>query len=107
MSMLDRAKILFGAGQNFAHITHQAVAIFAVRAVKLLDKVEITQVMTIENHVIRAFDLGDAVNRKAGELVKADEQVKQHHRENHAVDDGACDQVLRAVGDQPAEEIVL
>ncbi len=107
VGMLDRTEIGFGARQNFAHVAHQPVAVFTVEAVEFLDEIEVLQLGPVIHQVVAAAHLGDAVNRKAAPLVKTHAQVQQHQRKNHAVDDGAGDQVLRPIGHQPAEEVLL
>src|SRR5450830_63206 len=103
-SMLDRAKILFRAPYDLADIGDQAVAIGAVGAMKLLNEVEVAQLLAVEHDVVATAHLGDAVYRKTGGLVKAHTQVQHDHWHDHAVDDGSGDQVLRPVRHQPTEK---
>jgi hypothetical protein len=102
--MLDRAKILFGAGDDCAAIGDQPGAVGAIRAVEFFDDVQVSEMLAVENDVIGALHLANPVDRKTAGLVKTDAQVDQQQRKRHAVDDWAGQQVLRAVGEQPIRQ---
>ena len=57
--MLDWAPILFGAAGNLASISDDAVGITAIGTVQRLEPVEVGQMMTVENDIIRPLDLRD------------------------------------------------
>jgi len=63
--------------------------------------------LAVIHDVVATAHLGDAVDRKASELIKAHTPVQNEHRKYHAVDDGSGEQVLRPVGHQPTEKIVF
>ena len=105
--VLDRTEILLGARQDLGHVSHQPVGIFAIGAVNLLDPVEITEVVAVKYQVVAAPHPGDAIDRKAGPLVDADEGIEHDERNRHAVDERPGDQVLRPVDHQPAQKTFL
>lgn len=105
--VLDGAKILLGAGQDFRHVGHQAVAVFAVGAVEFLDGIEVAQVPPVKHQVVAAPHAGNAVDRKADPLVQAHAGVEHQERKDHAVDQRPGDQVLRPVFYQPAQHAGL
>ena len=103
--MFDRAEILFSSGDHFSYIGNHAVAVCAVGTVEFFDKIQVIELLPVVENVVAAFHLFDAVDRKAGQLIKRHEEIRDQQRNDHRVNNRAGDQVLRAVGDQPAKEI--
>ncbi|MCX7257657.1 MAG: hypothetical protein NTZ64_13285 [Polaromonas sp.] len=63
--------------------------------------------MPIKHDVVGAPHSGNAVNRKTAPLVKTDAHIEHQQRKNHCVNNRAGYQILRAIGDQPAKEILF
>src|SRR5450830_422964 len=63
--------------------------------------------LPIKNDVISTAYFFNAVNWKAGHLIKTDEQICNDEWNNHPINNWSCNQVLRAVGNQPAKKIPL
>src|SRR3990167_3811584 len=95
--MFDGAEVLLGARDDFGQGRHQPGAIGAVFAVETLDEIEIAEVVPVEHDVISTPDLGNAINWKAARLIESDQQVHHGKRDDHRVNDGSGDQVLRAL----------
>src|SRR4051794_2016215 len=91
--VFDRTPILLGTARNLAGISDKAIAIGAICAIYLLKQVEISQVVSIEDQIVAAFDLFDAVDRKADRLVHGDEHIQQYEGYYQGVDDGGRDYV--------------
>src|SRR4249920_3225534 len=105
--VLDGAEVLLGSRDDLADVGDHSGAIGTVGAMKFLDEVEVFEMLPVKHDVVSAPDLGNAVNRKTGRLIKADAQIGNRQRDDHAVNDRPGDQVLWTVNDQPAEETRL
>ena len=75
-SMLDGAKILFSARNNFTHIRNHATAVGAVGAMKFFDKIQVMELLPIKNNIVSAPDFFDAVNGETSHLIKTDEYIR-------------------------------
>lgn len=91
--VFDGAKIGLCRVDHGTDKTQDTNPISAVGAVRFGHPIQILQFLTVENNEIFAFELGYSVNWETSPLVKTHEQVQQHDGKNHAVNDGACDQV--------------
>lgn len=105
--VLDRAEVLLGARSDLVHVVDQPIRVSAVFAVKALDDVQIPQMVPVEDDVISAPDLRDAIDGKAAGLIKRREQVQHSKRDDQPVDDRAGDEVLRSIRGQPVENAAL
>jgi len=79
------APVLLGARGDFAREGDDAVGVGAIGAVELFQFVEISQMMAAKHQIVSAFDLGDAVDRKADRLKNAHENVEQHKGDDASV----------------------
>src|SRR5450830_1255632 len=84
--MLDRAPVLLGARRNLAREGDDAVGVGAIGAVELLQRIEIGEMVAVEHEIVGAFDLGDAIDRKAYRLKNTDEEIEQQKRNDAGVD---------------------
>lgn len=105
--MFDRAKILLGSRQYFAHVAHQPITVFTISAMKFLDEVQVAQVPAIKHDVIVPPHFGNAINRKASQLIETHAEIEHDERNDHRVNDRPSNEVLRTISDQPAEEAPL
>ena len=85
--VLDRAPILLGSRRNFTDIGNQPVAIAAIDAIQLLYRVQIGQQVAVKHDVVRAFHLGNAVDRKADGLKNRDKQIQKDERHDQGIDE--------------------
>ena len=102
--VLDRAPVLLGAGGDLARVGDQAGGVAAIGAVEFLERVEIRQLGAVEDDVIAAPDLADAVERETDGVVDGQAEVENRQRHDEAVDERRREQVLRPAGEQPADE---
>src|SRR5580700_9489885 len=84
--VLDRAPMLFRSSRNFAGIREEAVAVRAVDAVDPLHQVQVPELASIEDKVIRARDLWNAINREANRLINDQEEIDQQKWNDTHVD---------------------
>ena len=105
--VLHWAKIWFSGLDDFIHIAHHPYAIRAISAMKLGDPVEVLEFLAIENNKVFTWKLLDTVNRKASQLIERHTEVQQHDWKNHAVDDGACDEIDSAWSFDQSDEANL
>src|SRR5450830_381754 len=63
--------------------------------------------LPIKNNIIGTAYFFNAVNWKAGHLIKTDEQIGNDEWNYHRINNWTCNQVLRTVCDQPAKKIPL
>ena len=103
--MLDGAKVLLGARDNFTDVGNHAGAVGTISTVKFFYKIQVIKLVPIKYNVISPTYFFDVVNRKASQLVKGNEYICNHQRNNHQVNDWAGNQILRAVSHQPAKKI--
>ena len=96
---------MFSAGEDLAPVTHQPVAVAAVNTVHFFNGVEIGEFVAIDHDVIAPAYQRNAVNTKAHAVVNADEQIHQHHREEHAVDNRRGEDVANARAAQVAQAV--
>lgn len=75
--VLDGAPILFSASRDLSGTSKHAIGVATVFAVKFFGPVKIVESATIQNDVVAAIDLGDAIDRKADELVNCHHQIKE------------------------------
>jgi hypothetical protein len=64
-----RTPVLFGTGSYFPRISNQSIRIRAVGAVDLFDCIQIGEMSTVRDEVIRAMDLGKSIHGKTDCLV--------------------------------------
>ena len=76
--MFDRAKVLFGSGNDFTDIGNHTATVRAVSAVEFLDKIQVIKLLPVKDDVITPMYFFNAVNRKACELVKSDKYIRNH-----------------------------
>src|ERR1035438_10184314 len=88
LCVFDGAPVLFGSRGDFGGIGEQSVSVRAEGAVQALQKIQIFQIPSIVNEIVRAPDLWDSVNREADALVNGQEQIEQKKRNDAGVDDG-------------------
>jgi len=62
----DRTPVLFGPRRDLAHITNDAGGIAAIRAVGLLDGVEVGELAAVDGEKRPPWYPGDAVERELG-----------------------------------------
>ena len=103
--MFDWAEVLLGSRNHLTDVGDHAIAICTVSAVKFFNKIQIVELLPIVDDVITAANFFDAVNRKAGQLKKGDKEIRDQQWNNHGVYNWAGKQVLRSVGNKPAEKI--
>jgi len=101
--VLDRAEILFGARRDFLRVAQQPDRIRAIQAIHFLDDIQIGQMLVVVYDVIAAFYPGNPVNWEADQLIKTDAQIEQGQWDDHAVDDGGSEVVLRADSQEPVK----
>ena len=95
-SMLDRAKVQLSCCNHRRHKSHNAHTIGAIGAVRFGNPVEVFQLLAIKDDEVFARERGDAVNGKTSPLVKRHKGVEDQQGDDHAVDDGAGDQIDRS-----------
>ena len=105
--VLDRAKILLGSREDLAYIGNQPGSIGTVGTVEFLDPVEVAEMLPVKHDVVGTLNFHNFVNRETGRLVEAHTQVQNKQWDDHEVDDGPGDEVLRPVSHQPAEKSLL
>ncbi len=85
--MGNGAETLFSAGRDLLRVGDESVQVAAVEAVHLLDQIEITESMTVEDDIVASSHFGDLVDRKADSLIESDENIQNDGRDDDAVDD--------------------
>ena len=91
--MLDRAEVFFGCFNDLTHVRNNAHTVCAIGAVKFWDPIQVTEFLPVKNNVTISWDFWNFVNWKTRPLIKRHKNIEQKNRQNHHVDDGACDQV--------------
>jgi hypothetical protein len=64
--------------------------------VRLLNRIQVSELLAIDGEVRPARDAGDAVHRKTGPFVRVDPEVEEQEREAERVDDRRGEQVEQA-----------
>ena len=70
-----RAPILFSPGPNFGGKRDDPIKVTAIQAIEFFNHIEITQVASVKNDMIRAPYLGNTKQWKTQHLIKADNTV--------------------------------
>ena len=88
--VFDRAPMLFRSRRNFAAICEKTVAVRAVDAVDAFNEVQILEPAPVEDQIIRALSLWNAIHREANRLINSQEKVEQEERNDATINDRRC-----------------
>ena len=91
--VLDGAKVMFSRTNHCADKCNDANAICAISAMCFGDPIEILEFLAIKDDEVLAGNFGDAVYRETCPLVKRHKGIQKQQWKDHAVDDGAGDQI--------------
>jgi hypothetical protein len=70
LGMPNRTPILFGPAGDFTHVRENAIRVSAVQAVELLDRIQVGEVLAIDDDIPPPRDPCDAVGTKANRLIQ-------------------------------------
>src|SRR5580704_4209171 len=85
--VFDRAPVLLGSSRNLARIREQTVSVRAVDAIDTLQQVEVLELASIENEIIRALGFRNSVHRKANPLINDQEEIDKQEGNDACVND--------------------
>ena len=91
--MLDRTEIRFCRANHCTNKSYDTHTIRAIGAMEFGYPIQILQFLAVKDDEVFAREFRNAVNRKARPLVKRNKGIQYHQRKNHAVDDGAGNQI--------------
>src|ERR1700722_806546 len=84
--VLDRAPVLLGTRSDLPDVREYTVRIRAIRAIELLKRVEVAELLAVECHIVDPAHAWDPIDREANRLVDGDKQVEQYHRNKERID---------------------
>jgi len=84
--VLDWAPVLLRPSCDFHNVGQQSVGIRAVHTIQPLKRIQISQFVPVDRHVVPAPRFWHAVDRKANPLIYRNEEIKQHKRNDAGVD---------------------
>ena len=84
--MFDGTPILLSARGDFPGVADDSVAVGAIGAIQLLERIEVGKVMPVEDQIIASPHLGDAIGTEAGRLVEDQKEIEQDKRYDQSID---------------------
>jgi hypothetical protein len=84
--VLDWTPVLLRPSSDLHNVGQQSVGIRAVHTIQPLKRIQISQFVPVDRHVVPAPRFRHAVDRKANPLIYRYEEIKQHKRNDAGVD---------------------
>src|SRR4029079_16595570 len=81
----NRTPILLGQPRDITYVGKHAVGVPTEHAIELLDRIQVGEMLAINDHVPGPTDTRDAVDAKADGLIEADPDIKRRDRYDHRV----------------------
>src|SRR5271155_1550591 len=75
--VLDRTPVLLGTGCDLPNVREYPVRVGAIRAIQLLNRVEVGEVLAVECQVVDPAHTWNPIHRETYGLVHGNEQVEQ------------------------------